>query len=297
MTATQSRYNRVSPRFWSDPAVLGWSDDAKLLALYLLTCEHRTTEGYFRLPKQYMMADLNWSPEQLEEPFGQLLQDGFIEWDPSTSVILIVKALAYQSPQNPNQATGAANAIALLPPNALEKRFRELAEQYSERLVEALPEGFGEPLGELFPPSSSSSDSSSGSSSTPVGNGEPFERRLADELREQHGCTFGQHDKLHDAFQELLATALERLPEDRHHGTVMGLITRFVERATGHPITTEARSHTARLVRTHQPATVLRGFGQAMDWGAGTTPEYADDPTALSKYVAGVLSGKKRGAA
>lgn len=131
----------------------------------------------------------------------------------------------------------------------------------------------------------------------PGGNGEPFERRLADELREHYGQTFGHHDQLHDAFQELLAAALERLPPDRHHSITMGLITRFVERATGQPITTEARSHTARLVRTHKPATVLRGFGEAMNWGAGTTPEYADDPTALSKYVAGVLSAGKRGAA
>ena len=38
-------YKRVSPRFWTEAQAGGWSDDMKMLALYLLTCEHRTTEG------------------------------------------------------------------------------------------------------------------------------------------------------------------------------------------------------------------------------------------------------------
>lgn len=159
----EERYNRISPRFWSDPKVLGWDDDTKLLAMYLLTCEHRTTEGYFRLPKLYMQADLEWSAERLAEPFGQLLADGFIEWDENTSVLLIVSALKNQPPQNPNQAKGAAKAIALLPPNALEKRFLELAEAHSERLVEELPERFGKGLPEPLAPSISSSNSRSNS--------------------------------------------------------------------------------------------------------------------------------------
>ena len=49
--ADDFRYHKVSPRFWADEKVLRWNDDAKMLALYLLTCPHRTTEGLFRLPK------------------------------------------------------------------------------------------------------------------------------------------------------------------------------------------------------------------------------------------------------
>lgn len=132
----------------------------------------------------------------------------------------------------------------------------------------------------------------------PGGNGEPFVKRLANELRSEHGCEFGEHDQLHDAFQALLAAALERLPEGRHHDTTMGVIADFVKRVQGYAMTTESRSHTARMVRNHSPTAVLYGYGQALDWGAGTTRDYADDPLALSKYVAGVLSGKsKRGAA
>lgn len=135
--------------------------------------------------------------------------------------------------------------------------------------------------------------------SPPGENGSsPFVKKLADELREDHGCTFEQRPTLHDAFQDLLKQALEHLPEDRHQQIAMGVITTFVERAQGLAITKQARSHTARLVRNHPPPDVLNAYGQALSWGAGIDEKYADDPLSLSKYVAGVLGGSgKRGAA
>jgi hypothetical protein len=142
------RYHRVSPKFWSDPTVLGWDDDTRLLALYLLTCEHRTTEGLFRLPRQYVLADLEWLPERLSEPFQRLIDDGFIEYDDDARVMLIVKALAYQAPSNPNGVKSALKTVASLPPSRLYSRFYSLAEQYSERLHEALPEPLDEPFDE-----------------------------------------------------------------------------------------------------------------------------------------------------
>lgn len=133
--------------------------------------------------------------------------------------------------------------------------------------------------------------------STPVG-GEPFVRRLANELRKDHGFNPDRKDSAHEAFHGLLTFALEHLPEERHHNTSMGVIADFVEHVQGYALTSEARAHTARMVRNHSPSAVLYGYGQALDWGAGTTADYADDPLALSRYVAGVLSGKnKRGAA
>ena len=132
---------------------------------------------------------------------------------------------------------------------------------------------------------------------TPVGDGKPFVGVLADELRDEFGCEFSKRDTLYQAFHELLSAALERLPEDRHRTTSMGVIAAFVERAQDMAMTKEARSHTARLVNTHSPLDVLHGYGEALAWGAGIGADYANDPLALSKYVAGVLSKAKRGAA
>lgn len=179
---SESRYYRVSPKFWSDPEVLRWSDDARLLALYLLTCEHRTTEGLFLLKKKYVEADLGWSTERFTKGFGELLEAGFIEYDDEAQVCLIVNALRYQAPQNENQAKNAVKRLAELPPTPLTSTFKRLAEQFSERLAEQLPEGFGEWYGN--PQYSSSTSSSTSKPVVPTGPAEP-NVELAEQKRKQ----------------------------------------------------------------------------------------------------------------
>ena len=142
----------------------------------------------------------------------------------------------------------------------------------------------------------SASDSASDSDIPPGGNGEPFVQRLANGLRDQ-GCEFRRDwPTKYEAFHELLTAALERLPESEHHSTAMGVIAAFVEKMTDEPMSRDLRSHTARLVRNHSPTGVLYGYGEALEWGAGASAEYADDPLALSKYVTRVVK-EKRGAA
>jgi hypothetical protein len=165
-------YYRVSPKFWTDPAIRRSSDDAKLLALYLLTGPHRRLEGLFRLPKPYICADLGWSMEQLAEPFKELLAErfgepGFMAYDEAAEVVLIHKALKYQSPENDNQVTAALRQLDDLPDTPLTSEFRRSAERYCERLAKRLPEGFGEPIGQ--PPSPSPSPTPTLPSLTGVG--------------------------------------------------------------------------------------------------------------------------------
>lgn len=144
-------YYRVSPKFWVDSET--WADDTKLLGLYILTCEHRTVEGLFRLPLNYMAGDLGWPRERLAEPLAELLAEGFIEHDPERSLVLIVNAMKYQCPQNPNMVTHALRLLAPIPPDSpLTSTFKRLAERYCQRLAERLPEGFGKPPTPTPPP-------------------------------------------------------------------------------------------------------------------------------------------------
>lgn len=148
-------YFRVGPSFWTDHA--SWDDDARLLALYILTCPHRTTEGLFRLPKAYAMDDLRWSSQRFAKPFQQLLTDGFIKYDEDASICWIVNALKWQSPENPNQARAAAKALVSLPKTPLLREFLTVAQTLCERLMKELPEGLAEGIGK--PPSPSPSPS------------------------------------------------------------------------------------------------------------------------------------------
>jgi hypothetical protein len=141
------RYYRLSPAIWLEP----WDDDMRLVAFYLLTCPHRTTEGLFRMPLEYARTDMGWSVKRFDKAFGLLIAADFVDYDEEAQVVLIVNALKYQSPANDNQALGAVRALAQLPPNRLANRFETVAKAKSERLtkalVQAFPEGFGEQVG------------------------------------------------------------------------------------------------------------------------------------------------------
>jgi ribosomal protein S27AE len=138
-------YFRVSPRIWNEE----WGDDERLLAFYVLTCEHRLTEGLYRLPKGYILSDLGWSPERLEGPFAKLLADGFIEYDEKARVILVVKALKYQAPANDNVCKAAAKRLADMPETPLFAGLQRYAERYAKLfailLPKLLPERYGKP--------------------------------------------------------------------------------------------------------------------------------------------------------
>jgi hypothetical protein len=187
MADPQPTYYRVSPKFWVDSEA--WSDDAKLLALYILTCDHRTVEGLFRLPMNYIAADLGWGKERLPEPFAELLAERFIEHDPANHLVLIVNALKYQSPQNPNMVKHAIRKLEQVPVDSpLTSTFKRLAERFCERLAERLPEGFGEGFAKppaptpapTPPPESSSESSTTDAGPTP----DPDDDRVEDQLLE-----------------------------------------------------------------------------------------------------------------
>ena len=64
--STGPLYYRVSPSIWHHR---DWSDDTKLLAFYLLTSPHRSTEGLFYLLTHYMLGDLRWGPGACPSPW------------------------------------------------------------------------------------------------------------------------------------------------------------------------------------------------------------------------------------
>ena len=148
-STTDQPYWRVSPKFWTDTAA--WTEDARTLGIYLLTCEHRTAEGLFVLRLAYIAADLEWPPPRVDEAMAELVSRSFVEHDPERSVVLIRKAMKYQSPGNPNMVTHALRKLALVPDDSpLTHSFKRLAERFCQRLAERLPEGFGEGFGEGF---------------------------------------------------------------------------------------------------------------------------------------------------
>lgn len=169
-----ANYQPVSTRLWQDPKVRSWSNEGKLLATYLLTCHHRSTEGLFFLPRAYMAADLGWSEPQVTEVLSEL--GDFALYDDDAQVVLILNALRYQTPTGVKQVKGAWNRLEGVPATSLWTRFVELVDEHAPDLADELAENpiphqpvhreyptDTEPKG--YPPSNSSSCSSSNSSS------------------------------------------------------------------------------------------------------------------------------------
>ncbi len=176
-------YYRVTPAFWMNRA---WTDDMRLLGLYLLTSPHRSLEGLFWLPQPYVLGDLQWSAERLAEPFAGLLLDRFIDYDETVEVVFITKALKYQSPANDNMAAAAIKRLKIVPQSRLDVPFLASCERYCERLAERLheqlPERFGEPL--LCSTSTSTSPQRAPAREAPVDNSIATE--AAEDPKEEH---------------------------------------------------------------------------------------------------------------
>lgn len=108
-------YGKVYSTFWSSATTGGLSDDAKLLALYLMSCSHSTIAGVFRLPDGYVSEDLGWGLERVHQGFAQLLAKGFANRCETTKWVWVRKHLEWNKPENPNQRKSAAKIAVSVP--------------------------------------------------------------------------------------------------------------------------------------------------------------------------------------
>lgn len=111
------RYYRLACQFWSDEKVVTWTDSMKLLALHLLTTKHRTLEGFFVLPPEYIAADMKWPLRRVKDLLVKLEEKGFIRFDEKTNLLLLRNALRYQQADSKNVQKAVIARVRTLPEN------------------------------------------------------------------------------------------------------------------------------------------------------------------------------------
>lgn len=126
------RFHKVDSSFWIDEETRMWDVKTKQLAIYILTNQHRNSEGLFRLPKYYIAGDLNFKIDEINEIIDTLIQSDFIEYDDQNSIILIKKALKYDPTKNKNHQKAAVKKLQELPKSDLFLDFLKLAEKYNK---------------------------------------------------------------------------------------------------------------------------------------------------------------------
>ena len=108
-------YGKVYSTFWSSQTTGQMSDDAKLLAMYLMTCSHSTIAGVYRLPDGYVSEDIGWSSERVKQGFEELFAKCFANRCETTKWVWIRKHLEWNKPENPNQRKSAAKIALSIP--------------------------------------------------------------------------------------------------------------------------------------------------------------------------------------
>jgi hypothetical protein len=112
-------YGRVYSSFWQSPEMRALPEDARTLALYLLTTPHGNLIGCFRLPDAYAAEDLQWTNERVGEGFRKLVDMAFVSRDEATKWLCITKFLKWNAFENPNVAKAAHKAFDQVPSLAL----------------------------------------------------------------------------------------------------------------------------------------------------------------------------------
>lgn len=114
------------------------SDDARLLALYLLTGQHTNMIGCFRLPDGYVSEDLGWPFERVSKGFDELVINGFVSRDSTSKWVLIRNFMTWNSIENPNQGISALRLFSQVPDNTSLKP--ELARILADAIAHIDPE-------------------------------------------------------------------------------------------------------------------------------------------------------------
>jgi hypothetical protein len=139
-----ANYHAVSPLFWTDVKVRGWSEDARHLALYLLTCPSKLSEGFYRLPEGLALDELRWSSARFSAALDELAKTDFIQYDADAQNVLILKALKYNAPRRGNHTKGSVNALEKVQDSPeLFDRFLALADRYAPEFAWAIRDRYG----------------------------------------------------------------------------------------------------------------------------------------------------------
>lgn len=131
---------QVHTLFWTDPKVFAWNQVEKNLALYLLTCDHRNLEGYYRLPYAYISADLGLERDEVTVALERLIRDDFCRYDVDAQVVFLPKALKYRQPTTARHVEGAVNDLRAVPDSYLYADFQEAAAMYAPALSKVIGE-------------------------------------------------------------------------------------------------------------------------------------------------------------
>lgn len=136
------RYRKIPPSLWNDPQFSRFSDDAKLLYLFISTHPNMTMCGAFRATLSGLAEELKWDSKRMAnvwQTFGVTFQERWLNVDKEASLIICYHYVLHNSPDNPNIAKKIRKAFDELPMVALTYQYF----QHVKKIIESLGQTFG----------------------------------------------------------------------------------------------------------------------------------------------------------
>lgn len=113
-------FSKVSPAFWRSKKFRQLpTDQSRLAYVYMLTCEHQTSAGAYRLPHAYAADDLGWPIDTFKTGLAQVEEAGLIISDNETDEILITNWFKHNRPMNRKHRIGIVAILERLESNEL----------------------------------------------------------------------------------------------------------------------------------------------------------------------------------
>ena len=108
-------FNKINPSLWGSQKFKKLGRDEKLIYFYFLTCPQTNAAGCFRVPVDYMAADIRIDAEALRKGIERVTSSGLIEYDFDEETVIISQWFRFNPPANPNHALKIMGDIRRIP--------------------------------------------------------------------------------------------------------------------------------------------------------------------------------------
>jgi hypothetical protein len=146
MSSPQGIYRRISVRLWADERFRQLSPlqpSAQTLWLYLLTGPHTTAiPGAFQCGRAAMAEALGWSRVAFDRCMDEILDAGLAEYEHSTRLWFVPRAIRHNPPANPNVVKSWRSAWLLLPEGQMRRRITRCIADALKDIGPTFLEGF-----------------------------------------------------------------------------------------------------------------------------------------------------------
>ena len=144
-------FTKIHEEIWDSLKEKEVSDNGKLLFIYLFSCKHRNIIGLYKLPQEYISADLGQPIRKVKQTVKELFEKGLIIYDEKSTIVFLKGFLEHNPLQNAKMEQGAMAVFKGLPGNSLLEDFhtvlKQLPKQY-QTLIDAVEDTVSEQYGD-----------------------------------------------------------------------------------------------------------------------------------------------------